>query len=49
MIDAAEMLTVEDYRAAPKGTRDQLVEGELIRMFLHRTSIVRTSPAGFIF
>jgi Uma2 family endonuclease len=27
---AAEMLTVEDYRATPEGTRYQLVEGELI-------------------
>ena len=26
---AAEMLTVEDYRATPEGTRYQLVEGEL--------------------
>ena len=29
---AAELLTVEDYRATPEGTRYQLVEGELIRM-----------------
>ena len=29
---AAEMLTVEDYRATPEGTRYQLVEGELILM-----------------
>ena len=27
---AAEMLTVEDYRATPEGSRYQLVEGELI-------------------
>ena len=27
---AAEMLTVEDYRATPEGTRYQLVEGDLI-------------------
>jgi len=27
---AAEMLTVEDYRATPEGTRYQLIEGELI-------------------
>lgn len=49
MIDAAEMLAVDGHRATPEETRDQLVEGELIRMFLHRTSIMRTSPAGFLF
>jgi Uma2 family endonuclease len=27
---AAELLTVEDYRATPEGTRYQLIEGELI-------------------
>jgi Uma2 family endonuclease len=29
---AAEMLTVEDYRATPEGTRYQLVEGDLYLM-----------------
>jgi len=29
---AAELLTVEDYRATPEGTRYQLIEGELYAM-----------------